>query len=77
MLPLVHERCGYTINNKITRTTTLKSPFSPICFKKKEIVAMSENEQTRIDLLLSHEQKALVQLMHAGHNIYFTGIVTL
>ena len=48
-------------------------PFSSS--SKKEIAVMSEEDESRIDALLSQEQKDLVQKMLQGHNIYFTGII--
>jgi hypothetical protein len=42
---------------------------------RKEIAVMSEEDESRINALLSQEQKDLVQKMLQGHNIYFTGII--
>jgi hypothetical protein len=56
---------------------TLKSPFNPITFqRKKQVLTLSDHEEKRIDSLLSQEQKELVNTMHAGHNIYFTGKIS-
>lgn len=72
-LPLINERVEMSVKDKkrTTNTPTLISPFAPLCYSKSIKVAMSDHEG--IDMLLSNEQKALVQKMHEGHNIYFTG----
>lgn len=66
-----------TIKKMSAKAPTLTSPFAPISFNKRVQVAMSDHDESRIDALLSSEQKALVQKMHDGHNIYFTGIMHL
>ena len=55
----------------------LTSPFNPITFpNKNHVFSLSDHQkQKHIDAILSQEQKALVQIMHQGHNIYFTGTI--
>lgn len=59
-------------NDKKRHIPTLVSPHSPISFNKKPLVPI--NHASCVGLQLSQEQRALVQKMHEGHNIYFTGI---
>jgi hypothetical protein len=78
MLKIIHRCFSEALLAKDFSQLTLKSPFNPITFqKKKHVLTLSDHEEKRIDSLLSQEQKELVNAMHAGHNIYFTGTISI
>ena len=61
---------------QIINVDTKLKPLMPyLSSSRKEIAVMSEEDESRINALLSQEQKDLVQKMLQGHNIYFTGII--